>query len=82
MTTSAFPVKENTEGYGIDSLTAAIFIQHFSMVYTLMDKRNDIKSFRPQAAGKWFHWKRLDIIFQGIISMVYKSVDHGKISFA
>ena len=35
--------------------------QQFSMVYTLIDHRNDVKMFKtqvePRAAGEWFHCK-------------------------
>ena len=31
----------------------------------------------PRAAGEWFHYKVLTIY--GVISMVYKIVEHGKL---
>ena len=40
--------------------------QQFSMVYTLIDHRNDVKMFKtqvePRAAGEWFHCKVLNIL--------------------
>ena len=40
--------------------------QQFSMVYTLIDHRNEVNMFKtqvePQAAGEWFHCKVLNIL--------------------
>ena len=40
--------------------------QQFSMVYTLIDHRNDVKMFKtqvePRAAGEWFHCKVLNVL--------------------
>ena len=40
--------------------------QQFSLVYTLIDHRNDIKMFqtqvKPRATGKWFHRKVFNIL--------------------
>ena len=54
----------------------------FSMVYTLIDHRNDVIkcsklkwNHEPQASG----FTAKFWTFYGVISMVYKSVDHGKL---
>ena len=55
--------------------------QTFSMVCPLMDHRNEIKMFKsqvkPRATGECFHCRVLNINLD-VISMVYKSADHGK----
>ena len=37
--------------------------QQISIVYTLIDHKNDVKMFKtqvePRGAGEWFHWQVL-----------------------
>ena len=50
----------------------------FFMFYTLIDHRNDVikcSNLKPQASG----FTAKFWTFYGVISMVYKSVDHGKL---
>ena len=50
------------------------------MVYTLIDQRNDvIKMFKTQVEPQASGFTAKFWTFYGIISMIYKSVDHGKL---
>ena len=69
----------------VDGAVSTYYLRNqpqFSMVYTLIDYRNDVIKWSKL---KWNHEKQVSGFtakfgtFYVIISMVYKSVDHGKL---
>ena len=84
--------RRNNEPKGRDSRTSCLGTrildkcclthrQQFSMVYTLIDHRNDVKMFKtlkvePRAAGEWFHCFFLNILTSFLRSIRVQTMEN------